>query len=256
LKPVGLAAPCKASAKAGRTFSVSVKNKVFHFQLNNMSSAKSILPWSAAVSAVVNILSETFDLRVMVYIFKPLTLVIIIAMVLIGMKGNRKFYSNLVLLGLLFSLMGDVLLMLPADLFVQGLVSFLIAHIFYIMAFSQGVDLRLNSLSWVPFLLFGVLIYGFMLPSLKKMTIPVLAYMVVILTMGWRAYERWFQRKTGKAKSALIGAILFIISDSALGINRFRLPFEWSTLVVLATYFPAQWFIALSVELIGSKQTQ
>jgi uncharacterized membrane protein YhhN len=221
-----------------------------------MSSSKLILTFSAAVSAVVLLFSETFGLWGMVYVFKPLTMVFIIALALTGIKGSRKFYGCFILLGLLFSLLGDVLLMLPANLFVQGLVSFLIAHIFYIMAFSQGAGLRLNGLSWWPFLLFGVLIYGFMLPSLKEMTIPVLAYMVVILTMGWRAYERWSQSKTRKAELALIGAILFIISDSALGINRFRLPFEWSTWVVLATYFPAQWFIALSVELRGSEQTQ
>jgi uncharacterized membrane protein YhhN len=212
-----------------------------------MSTSKLILTWSAAVSAVVLLLSETFGLRVLIYVFKPLTMVFIIAVALIGMKGNRKFYGYFVLLGLLSSLMGDILLMLPADLFVKGLVSFLIAHIFYILAFSKGQNLRLKNLSWLPFLLFGILIYGFMLPSLKEMTIPVLAYMVVILTMGWRAYERWGQDKTREAKAALIGAILFIISDSALGINRFRLPFEWSTLVVLATYFPAQWFIASSI---------
>ncbi|MBI4763489.1 MAG: hypothetical protein HY787_02635 [Deltaproteobacteria bacterium] len=40
---------------------------------------------------------------------------------------------------------------------------------------------------------------------------------------------------------------MFIASDTALGINRFRFPFEWSTLIVLGTYFPAQWFIARSV---------
>ena len=217
-----------------------------------MSSAKLILTWSAAVSAAVLLLSETFGLRVMIYVFKPLTMVLIIAIALIGMKDHRKFYGYFILLGLLFSLAGDIFLMLPSNLFIQGLVSFLIAHIFYVLAFSKGRNLRLKNLSWLPFLLFGVLIYGFMLPSLGEMTIPVLAYMMVILTMGWRAYERWGQNKTREAKWALIGAVLFIISDSALGINRFRLPFEWSTLVVLATYFPAQWFIALSVSGVGT----
>ena len=215
-----------------------------------------ILTLSAAVSAAVLLLSETFGLQVMVYVFKPLIMVFIISLALTGMKGNRKFYGYFVLLGLLFSLTGDVLLMLPSNLFVQGLVSFLIAHIFYILAFSKGVAMRLKGLSWLPFLLFGVLIYGFMLPSLKEMTIPVLAYMLVILTMGWRAYERWDQNKTREAKSALIGAVLFIISDSALGINRFRLPFKLSTLVVLATYFPAQWFIAWSAAMGGWKQAK
>jgi uncharacterized membrane protein YhhN len=212
-----------------------------------MSSSQLILTWSAAVSAAVLLFSETFGLRGLIYVFKPLTMIFIIAVALTGMKGDRKFYGYFVLLGLLFSLMGDILLMLPSNLFFQGLVSFLIAHLFYILAFSKGQNLRLKTLSWLPFLLLGVLIYGFMLPSLGEMTIPVLAYMIVILTMGWRAYERWGQNKTREAKWALIGAILFIASDTALGINRFRFPFDLSTLVVLGTYFPAQWFIARSV---------
>jgi uncharacterized membrane protein YhhN len=220
------------------------------------SRSKPILTLSAAVSAVVLLLSETYGIRVMIYIFKPLTMVFIIALAWNGLKGTCKFYGCFILLGLLFSLMGDILLILPANLFVHGLVSFLIAHIFYITAFFQGMDLRLNSLSWLPFVLFGVLIYGFMLPSLREMTIPVLAYMIIILTMGWRAYERWGQNKTREAKLALIGAVLFIISDSALGINRFRLPFELSTVVVLGTYFPAQWFIARSIGLVKSNQAE
>lgn len=218
-----------------------------------MSRSQSILTWSAAVSAAVLLFSETFESRVLIYVFKPLTMFFIISIALIRMKGNRSFYGCFVLLGLLFSLMGDVLLMLPSNLFLPGLVSFLIAHVFYILAFSKGQNLRLQNLSWWPFLLFGVLIVGFMMPSLGEMTIPVLAYMIVILTMGWRAYERWSQRKTVEAKWALIGAILFIVSDTALGINRFRLPFELATLVVLGTYFPAQWLIALSVEMGGLK---
>jgi uncharacterized membrane protein YhhN len=212
-----------------------------------MSRSQLILTLSAAVSAVVLILSEILGLQVVVYVLKPLTMSLIIAMALIGMKGFLLFYNRFVFLGLVFSLIGDIFLMLPANLFLQGLVNFLIAHLFYILAFSKGVNLRLKNFSWLPFLLFGVLIYGFMLPSLKEMMIPVLAYMIIILIMGWRAYERWGQLKTGEARWALIGAVLFIISDTALGINRFRLPFELSTLVVLGTYFPAQWFIARSV---------
>ncbi|MBI4763488.1 MAG: lysoplasmalogenase [Deltaproteobacteria bacterium] len=156
-----------------------------------MSRSQLILTWSAAVSAAGLLFSETFGLRVLIYVFKPLTMVFIVAVALIGMKGDRKFYGTFVLLGLLFSLLGDILLMLPSNLFVQGLVSFLIAHLFYILAFSKGRNLRLKTLSWLPFLLLGVLIYGFMLPSLGEMTIPVLFYMIVILTMGWRAYTRW-----------------------------------------------------------------
>ena len=215
-----------------------------------------ILTFSAAVSAAVLLFSETFSLRIMIYVFKPLTMIFIITTALAGMKENRRSYDYFILLGLLFSLAGDIFLMLPSNLFIQGLVSFLIAHLFYILAFFQGLDFRPKPLSWIPFLIYGVLIYGFMLSSLKEMTIPVSVYMLVILIMGWRAYERWSQKKSKEARSALIGAILFIISDTALGINRFRLPFEQSTLVVLGTYFPAQWFMARSVVLGKSNQAE
>jgi uncharacterized membrane protein YhhN len=198
-------------------------------------------------SAAGHLIFEYFGPRVLVYLFKPLTMIWILAIALYGLKENRSFYAWFIGGGLLFSLMGDIFLMLPSDLFFQGLVSFLIGHIFYILAFSKGIKLRVNTLSWLPFLIFGILVFGFMLPSLKEMTIPVLLYILVILTMGWRAFERWKQTKTRGSKFALTGAIFFIISDSALGINRFRLPFDLSAVVVLITYFSAQWCLAWSV---------
>lgn len=206
-----------------------------------------ILSLLAGVSACIHILSEYFGPQIMIFIFKPLTMLFIIAMAVIGMGGIRSFYASMVLTGLIFSLAGDIFLMFPSNMFIYGLAAFLAGHIFYILAFVKGIRPRMNSLSWLPFIVYGVLIYGFMLPSLQEMAVPVLIYVIVILTMGWRAYERWAQIRTGESRLAFIGALLFIISDSALGISRFSLPFELSTLIVLIFYFPAQWFIALSI---------
>ncbi len=50
--------------------------------------------------------------------------------------------QRLIALGLFFSLMGDILLMLPRDHFVQGLVSFLLAHVCYGLAFLSGASAR------------------------------------------------------------------------------------------------------------------
>jgi alkenylglycerophosphocholine/alkenylglycerophosphoethanolamine hydrolase len=50
-----------------------------------------------------------------------------------------------------------------------------------------------------------------------------------------------------KALLALLGATLFVLSDSALAINRFVRPFKAVHAVVLSTYYAAQWLIALSV---------
>jgi len=201
----------------------------------------------AVISACIHLLSEYFGPQILIYVFKPLTMIFIISIAIIGMRKNRSFYAYLILTGLAFSLAGDIFLMLPSNMFLQGLVSFLIGHVFYILAFSWGMRLNVKSFSWLPFLIYGLLISGYMLPSLKEMTVPVLIYIFIILAMGWRAYERWTQIRIRGAGLAFIGAILFIISDSALGINRFSSPFDLSALVVLSTYFSAQWFIAQSV---------
>ena len=212
-----------------------------------MSKSQRFLSVLAGISAFVHVLSEYLGPQILIYIFKPLTMIFIISIAIIGMRKNRSFYAFLILAGLVFSLAGDIFLMLPSDMFMQGLVSFLIGHIFYILAFSWGMRSGIKSFSWIPYLVYGVLISWYMLPSLEAMTVPVLIYIIVILTMGWRAYERWTQTRIRGAGLAFIGAILFIVSDSALGINRFTLPFDLSTFVVLSSYFIAQWLFARSV---------
>jgi len=74
-----------------------------------------------------------------------------------------------------------------------------------------------------------------------------LIYMLVILIMAWRALEQQFQMPGQKSLLALMGALLFVVSDSALALNRFRRPFAAAQLVILSTYYTAQWLIALSI---------
>ena len=99
----------------------------------------------------------------------------------------------------------------------------------------------------LPFFVYGILIFIVLSPGLKAMKLPVLAYVVVILVMGWLAWERWNDTGQRLAFLAFFGAILFIISDSVLAINRFRQPFEMARALTLSTYFAAQWMIAFSI---------
>ncbi|MCB0156555.1 MAG: hypothetical protein KDD83_00360, partial [Caldilineaceae bacterium] len=74
-----------------------------------------------------------------------------------------------------------------------------------------------------------------------------LVYMAVILVMGWQALARWLTLGTLAAGLAAVGALLFVISDSVLALDRFRGRFVMARLLVLSTYFAAQWLIAWSV---------
>lgn len=205
----------------------------------------------AGVSAALHILAEYRGPRRNVYIFKPLTMLLIIG---IALSAPSSLYKHLIVAGLLFSLAGDIFLMLPKDRFIPGLVSFLIAHLFYIAAFSfDGALLARPSLpAAIGLLLYGGLMLRLLLPTLGKMKLPVVVYMLVILLMVWQATNRCLNMWTTASLLAFAGACLFAASDSVLALNRFRRSFRSAQFLVLTTYFTAQWLIALSVSLRAS----
>lgn len=200
----------------------------------------------AILSAALHIRAEYYGPRHQVYLFKPLTMVFILLIAVQARWPGFSRYKVAVIAGLLFSLAGDVFLMLPSDRFVAGLVSFLIAHLFYIAAFTSGTGF---GLSWrlLPCALYGIVIFSILAPHLGQMKLPVVVYMVVILVMAWQAWEQWRQTGHSQALLAFLGAVLFVISDSALAINRFREGYKSAPALILSTYFAAQWLIARSV---------
>ncbi len=204
-----------------------------------------ILMLLVILSASIHIRAEYRGPRQHVYVFKPLTMVFIWLIAILG-QATFPFYKYMIITGLVFSLAGDVFLMLPSDRFLAGLVAFLIAHLFYIAAFLSEI----SALTWwplVPLVIYGIVIYTIVASSLGKLKLPVLIYVVVILIMAWLAWERWSQTGQSGALLAFAGAVLFVISDTILAINRFRGAFKPSRALNLTTYFAAQWLIASSV---------
>jgi uncharacterized membrane protein YhhN len=204
-----------------------------------------ILMLLVILSASIHIRAEYRGPRQHVYVFKPLTMVFIWLIAILG-QATFPFYKYMIITGLVFSLAGDVFLMLPSDRFLAGLVAFLIAHLFYIAAFLSEI----SALTWwplVPLVIYGIVIYIIVASSLGKLKLPVLIYVVVILIMAWLAWERWSQTGQSGALLAFAGAVLFVISDTILAIDRFRGAFKLSRALNLTTYFAAQWLIASSV---------
>lgn len=200
----------------------------------------------AAICAAVEIGGQYFGPRTIVYIFKPLTMVFIIVIALIRVC-EFKGYRNLIVAALCCSLIGDVFLMLPSDQFVPGLLSFLIAHLFYLAAFRTRPSGLPSAWCGLACVAYGSLMLWFLFPYLGNMKLPVSIYLVVILLMAWQALSRWVANPHPRAVLAALGAILFVASDSMIAISRFYGRFRLADLLILATYFVAQWLIALSV---------
>jgi uncharacterized membrane protein YhhN len=136
---------------------------------------------------------------------------------------------------------GDVLLEFPG-LFVAGLGAFLGAHLFYAAAFLT-VTRRPALLMALPFLVWLGIVYGTIRPGLGGMTAPVTVYVTAIGAMMWRAAA---MRGPGALAPAL-GAVLFGLSDTLIGLDRFHAPIPGVRYPIILLYWAGQCGIALSV---------
>ena len=163
-------------------------------------------------------------------------------------SGPVSPYRHWISIGLGFSLLGDILLAWPQDLFVFGLGAFLFAHLAYLKAYL--VDCRRPA---VPALILALLAGGSLLSvmasqGLGDLLVPVCIYALAISAMLWRALARVGSHvPTCSAWLAAAGALAFVASDSMIGINRFVLPFDAAPYLIILTYWLGQWGIAASV---------
>lgn len=202
-----------------------------------------LLSIAALVTAALEIRAEYRGPRAVVYVLKPLTTVLIVGVAVFGAPSLGERYAAAIVLGLLSSLVGDVWLMLD-DRFVQGLTSFLLAHVAYLVAFSDGVPLGTAPLALVSYAAAALALVALLWPRLGALRVPVLVYVVVLVAMAWQATARAIVLASPASIAAAVGAALFVISDATLALRRFRAPFRSAQAITLSTYFLAQWLIA------------
>lgn len=197
--------------------------------------------------ALLELRAERRRLTSQVYLFKPLTVACAALLAFAAPAPVSQLYQAGVLAGLVFSLAGDVFLMLPRNYFLHGLVSFLLGHVCYISAFVSYGGWPRAPLAGV----LGILYLGYLLrrlwPRLGKYRGPVAIYALVLVAMAAAAYQQVRLGADLRAWLVLAGALLFVASDTVLALDRFEAGWKRRQLLVLSTYFAAQWLIAASV---------
>ncbi|BBP51470.1 hypothetical protein PHLH3_10960 [Pseudomonas sp. St386] len=156
-------------------------------------------------------------------------------------------YRRWISLGLIFSLVGDVLLAWPGDLFVFGLGAFLLAHLAYLKAYLS--DCRRPALLPLALALgIGAVLLGILVSNgLGPLLVPVIVYGLAISAMLWRALARLGSGVPKRsAWLAAAGALAFVFSDSLIGINRFVQPFHAAPYLIIVSYWLGQWGITAS----------
>lgn len=211
-----------------------------------------LLPVSTPLLAALTFCSAAFAIlgslsgqQWLLYLFKPLTTLLILAHA--WPRGRGQAARRWVLLGLLCSLAGDIALMWPGEnFFIVGLLSFLLAHLSYLWAFTR-VERFFRAWPWS--FLFYALLAGLILSRLwpgvpAELRPPVIAYVACLAAMGAQAAALW-RRQGGAASFVLaLGGLLFVVSDAILATNKFAGPLPRASLWVLITYWAAQWCIA------------
>jgi uncharacterized membrane protein YhhN len=172
-------------------------------------------------------------------------------------EGKYTLFSRLILTGLFFSWLGDVLLQIPdlnqyikvsPDLlFIGGLGSFLITHLLYFIAFilpkgrNSMFSSRFHMLVFV--ILYGAVMIYYLFDSLGEMKVPVFAYTMVILLMLIAALNRQGKVNLKSYNLVAIGASLFVLSDSLIAVNKFHSSFQFAGVFIMVTYVAAQYLI-------------
>ena len=190
------------------------------------------------------IISKQLGKRKFYYALKPLTLLLIIALPLLDFREEYSTYAYLIIIGLVFSLLGDLYLLFPEKYFTNGLYSFLAAHILYILAFNQGINTYCYALL-LPIIVYIFIVAKYLKPKLGGMKYPGFGYILIISIMLFSALNMDYQ--FGQISFVGIGAILFAISDTTLAFNKFYKKFIFAEPIILSTYFIAQLFFAMSI---------
>jgi alkylglycerol monooxygenase len=183
-------------------------------------------------------------------VFKPLAMLLAIAVVArrLGLADKPHRFAVLLVAGLTASLAGDAFLMFPG-FFIPGLVSFLVAHIFYIALFKQGIAWFPSGRALAITLGFGGAMYAFLYNGLNPvLKVAVAAYVVVIALMAAQAVGRALASRDKHAMAVAVGASFFMLSDSMLATNKFAFEFPMAQFWVLATYYVAQLLIACNAQ--------
>ncbi|MHA2000908.1 MAG: lysoplasmalogenase [Promethearchaeota archaeon] len=159
-----------------------------------------------------------------------------------------------VILGIAGGFIGDVCLMIPDPnktkrFFKIGLISFLLGHLFYIIALILMTDFakyEFWSISlMIPYIAIGIIVYPRLIKHTGKMKIPVTVYLIVIILMGVSTTFLWGSSEPIGIILLMMGALVFIVSDTINAFNKFAKEIPYERLYTMTTYLVGQFLLVL-----------
>ena len=208
---------------------------------------------SFIIIVFLNLFAEFGYVSDLQFYVKPL-ICISLGIYLFRQTNLRTGFNRLIFSGLILSLFGDCFLLFAGGsiyFFLYGLVSFLLTHILYSLAFFRDFKNDPQASKFYGHLMFftmGVFslsYYSWIRDYLNDFRIPVMVYMFVISIMAILAGYRYRRVNILSFRLIYLGALFFVISDAVLAYNKFVNPYPYSGILIMGTYMLAQYFITL-----------
>jgi uncharacterized membrane protein YhhN len=168
----------------------------------------------------------------------------------IGFGAFDSDYGRIVFVGLVFGAFGDVFLLGRArGFFIAGLVSFLLGHVAYVVAFaSLSMDPTYAAATAVAMVILMASIARWVFPHAPGMRVPIAAYMFVI---GLMCVAGVGAAGAGAPWMVPVGALMFTASDIGVVRDRFVSRGFVNRAIGLPLYYAAQLLIAWSIQAVG-----
>jgi uncharacterized membrane protein YhhN len=163
-------------------------------------------------------------------------------------------YAATIVAGLVLGAIGDAALLgKSSKAFMGGLVAFLFGHLAYVVA----VTFLVSPADWLrgdgalafaaPPMIAGVVALVWLWPHLGSMRLPVIAYVLTIVTMVVAALATFRTLRIPLRAWLTFGAVLFFISDLAVARDKFVRKGFANRAWGLPTYYAGQLMIAWSL---------
>lgn len=194
--------------------------------------------------------------RLVEYAAKPATMVLLASFLLALTAGGPQPRAQVwwFLAAVLLSLAGDVFLMVPRDLFLAGLGSFLLAHVAYIvgiLAFGHVDSWSGPAIAWLLLVVATIPLARHLIGAITDAAerAAVTVYMLVVGVMVASAWTLPWRSGVPLAVglAGAVGASLFFASDSMIGWRRFVRDFPGSDVLIIVTYHLGQIGLVLSL---------
>ena len=182
------------------------------------------------------------------FAFKPIATLCVIAWAALG-RSDDGLVKRWIVIGLVFSLAGDVALLWPVQGFLVGLVAFLLGHAAYLVALTRRVKFLASPPAFGVWAIVAASVLARLWAGVPAdLRAPVIVYVCALAAMAAQATSVWLARRgrpdAGRWRIVAIGGALFVLSDAILATDKFVGGIAMPTLWNLSIYWLGQWFIA------------